>query len=201
MITVALHRDQKVPTPSSEKWARFLGEAGALVKWLNLRLLDALDQVQDCDRVMWHWKFMPHERQVAYHILHAIEAYLHIPVFPDHATCWHYDGKIAQAYIFRALRVPTPRTWVFWDHEPGREWARNATCPVFFKLSSGASSSAVRIVRSAKEALLLVDRMFGLGVFPKRSTLCPRAPLCSRGIGSRSLTRFIDGSGCCAGHW
>jgi hypothetical protein len=166
MLTVAIHRDPKAPTPYSARWAEFLEAAQVDVRWVNLRLPDALEQVRGCAGVMWHWEFMPHERQVAYRILHTIEEYLEIPVFPNHRTAWHYDDKITQYYIFQALDIPTPTTWIFWDHEPAREWAEGTSYPKVFKLATGASSFAVRIVRSRTETLKLIDMMFGPGTYP-----------------------------------
>jgi hypothetical protein len=166
-MRIAIHNDPKAPTPYAEKWAYYLDRAGVEVKWVNLRFPDAIDQVAGCQGVMWHWEYMPHERQVAQSILHTIETYLRIPVFPDHNTCWHYDDKIAQFYICQALNLPTPRTWIFWDREPACEWAQRATYPKVFKLKTGSSSANVHLVKSAHEALQLIDLMFGPGTYPR----------------------------------
>jgi hypothetical protein len=176
-MRVAIHHDPKAPTPYAEKWAYCLGRAGIEVKWVNLRYPDAIDQIKGSQGVMWHWEYLPHERQVAQSILHAIETYLHIPVFPDHNSCWHYDDKIAQFYIFQALNLPTPRTWVFWDREPACEWAQSAAYPKVFKLRTGSSSANVHLVNSAHEALQLIDLMFGPGTYPR---------------GFRTVTRELD---------
>ncbi len=166
-MKIAIHKDANPPTSFGEKWASCLAQSGVEVKRVNLRLPDALDQVRGCQGVMWHWEYMPHERQVAQSILRAIEQYLRIPVFPDYNTCWHYDDKIAQFYIFKALKLPTPRTWVFWDREPAEAWARSAGYPKIFKLRTGSSSANVHMVNSADEALRIIDLMFGPGVYPR----------------------------------
>jgi hypothetical protein len=166
-MRVAIHNDPKAPTPYAEKWAYYLDQSGVETKWVNLRFPDAIAQVAGCQGVMWHWEYMPHERQVAQSILRTIEMYLGIPVFPDYRTCWHYDDKIAQFYIFQALKLATPRTWVFWDREPAYEWARNATYPKIFKLKTGSSSSNVHLVSSAEEALQIIEVMFGPGTYPR----------------------------------
>jgi hypothetical protein len=166
-MKIAIHQDPQSETPYSPKWAGCLDEAGVEVKWVNLRRPDAIDQVRGCQGLMWHWEYLPHERQMARTILRAVERYLNIPVFPDQRTCWHYDDKIAQWYIFQALNAPTPKTWVFWDPEPAREWARAVSYPVVFKLKTGSSSGNVHLVRSAAEALSLIDLMFGPGTYPR----------------------------------
>jgi glutathione synthase/RimK-type ligase-like ATP-grasp enzyme len=166
-VRVAIHRDPNSPLHYLERWGDLLDRASIEVRWVNLRLPDAIEQVRDCDGAMWHWEYLPHERQVAPAILHVIEAYLGIPVFPDHHTCWHYDDKISQYYIFRALKVPMAKTWVFWDRETALEWARNANYPKVFKLRTGSSSSNVHLVRTEREALELIDLMFGPGTYPR----------------------------------
>ena len=166
-MKVAIHRDPSSPIKYSEKWASALERASVEVRWVNLRLPDAIEQVRDCEGVMWHWEYLPLERQVAPSILHAIEAYLGIPVFPDHITCWHYDDKLAQYYIFQALKIPTPPTWIFWDAEPAREWARRTSYPKVFKLRTGSSSSNVHLVRPEREARRVIDLMFGRGAYPR----------------------------------
>lgn len=170
LVKVAIHRDPDTPAAYPERWAFYLDRASVEVRWVNLRSPDAIDQVRECHGVMWHWEYMPHERQVAPTILHAIEAYLGIPVFPDQHTCWHYDDKIAQYYALQALKVPMPRTWIFWDREPAREWARSTTYPKVFKLKTGSSSSNVHLVRAEDDALELIDLMFGPGTYPRGFT-------------------------------
>src|SRR5271165_1950561 len=120
-MIVAIHRDAQGETSFAVKWAEYLGQAGVDVKFVNLHSLDALNQVKDCDGVMWHWEYLPLERQSAPTILRAIEDYLEIPVFPNQRTCWHYDDKVAQWYLFQTLKVKTPKTWVFWDRETATE--------------------------------------------------------------------------------
>jgi hypothetical protein len=149
------------------KWAELLEYQSVEVRWVNLRLPNAIDQVRDCDGVMWHWEYLPHERQVAPQILRAIEEHLRIQVFPDQRTCWHYDDKLAQYYIFRALRVPIPSTSIFWDPGVAREWAEQTTYPKVFKLRTGSSSSNVHLVRTRDEAFAIIELMFGTGTYPR----------------------------------
>jgi hypothetical protein len=166
-MIVAIHRDSQGETSYAAKWAEYLDQAGVDVKFVNLHALDALNQVKDCNGVMWHWEYLPLERQSAPTILRAIENYLGIPVFPDQRTCWHYDDKIAQWYLFQTLKVKTPKTWVFWDREAANEWAREASYPVVFKLKTGSSASNVHLVESLPQALRVIELMFGPGTFAR----------------------------------
>lgn len=136
-----------------DRWVSCLRTRGVSVKALDLLGADPLEQVADCDGVMWHWEHYPHERRFAARpILHVIETELRIPVFPNLRTAWHFDDKIAQAYLFSALRIPSARTWIFWDRLQAENWASTAVYPVVAKLMTGAGSDNVRLIRDTREA-------------------------------------------------
>ena len=154
------------PTDFSGRWAQAVADHGAQVKWLDLLGPEPLQQVADCAGVMWHWAHYPSEvRWAALPILRVIEEHLQIPVFPDLATCWHFDDKIAQAYLLAALDIPHPKTWVFWRKADALAWCPEVQYPVVTKLSGGAGSQNIRLLRSAAEARTYIERCFsGAGI-------------------------------------
>ena len=154
------------PDGFAGRWETALQSRGATVKRLDLMGLDPLGQVAGCDGVMWHWAHYPHEvRLAALPVLRVIEEHLRIPMFPDLATCWHYDDKIAQGYLLEALGIPAPKTWVFWRKADALAWCGQADYPVVAKLSVGASSQNVRLIRDAAEASAYVGQCFsGSGI-------------------------------------
>lgn len=145
---------------SSPRWARLLIEAGLRVKWVDVRRSDILDQLRDCRGFMWRWAHFSGMGRVARRLLPVIERELKIPVYPDQNTCWHYDDKIAQCYLLRALDVPMPRTWVWYDREQARAWAQEIKYPLVLKLASGAGSMNVKLIRSVPDAHLWIERLF-----------------------------------------
>ena len=159
------------------KWVESLAKHGALVKSLDLLAADPLEQVRGCDGVMWHWEHYPYDRRFAARpILLVIEKELGIPVFPDFRTAWHFDDKIAQAYLLSALEIPSPKTWVFWDRDQAEQWARTAAYPVVAKLATGAGSTNVKLIRNVREARSHIAAMFsragiiGDGLHPGKPT-------------------------------
>jgi glutathione synthase/RimK-type ligase-like ATP-grasp enzyme len=86
-------------------------------------------------------------------------------VFPDTATCWHYEDKIAQKYLLEAVGAPLIPTWVFSDPSEAMAWIAKAAWPKVFKLRCGAGSNNVWLVRARREAERLCRRAFGRG-FP-----------------------------------
>ena len=165
-MIVGIQPDYYQQDQYAERWATCLKERGIEVRKLNLLASDALEQAQQCDGVMWRWTHTPQDKQSARYILHIIEHYLDIPVFPNSQNAWHFDNKIAQYYLLQFLQAPTPKTWVFWDREIALEWAKVADYPVVFKLSPGAGSANVIRVINLDDAKHLIDKCFISGIFP-----------------------------------
>jgi glutathione synthase/RimK-type ligase-like ATP-grasp enzyme len=187
-VIIGIHPDKEWGS-YSDKWIGFLQQRGIGIKILDLLKDDFTDQVKGCDGVMWRWLHIQRDKQSAQRILYVIENYLKIPVFPNTHTSWHFDEKIAQWYLLKALNAPLPDTWVFWEYDAARSWARTACYPAVFKLSVGAGASNVLKVENETEAVRLVDRMFRDGVFPMTMNEYAHA----RQDGLRTLlTRAVD---------
>lgn len=149
---------------SSPRWTTLLQQAGHAVRPVNVHRADILDQVRGCDGFMWRWGHDGSMFQIAQRLLPVLERQLQIAVYPNQNTCWHYDDKVAQAFLLPAAGIPVPRTWVWFDGPAAREWIRSAPYPLVLKLAKGAASTNVRLVHSAEEAAVWVDRLFGMGV-------------------------------------
>ena len=89
-----------------------------------------------------------------------------LDVFPNDASYWHYDNKLAQYFLFRSLEIPSSPTSIFYSAPEALSWARQTTYPKVWKLKSGAGSSNVRLVRSPKHAQRLIRQAFGRGFSP-----------------------------------
>lgn len=165
-MIIGIHPDNLWGSSFSEKWEQFLTARGVEIRKLDLLAHDALEQARSCDGIMWRWFHIQQDKQSARNILQTIETGLNIPVFPSINTSWHFDDKISQDYLLRAVDAPLPASWIFWDQQSAEQWAKNAPYPVVFKLSVGAGASNVLKVDSREQALQLIRRMFTEGVFP-----------------------------------
>jgi glutathione synthase/RimK-type ligase-like ATP-grasp enzyme len=90
-------------------------------------------------------------------------------VFPSPNDYWHFDDKVAQKYAFDAVGIPTPDAHVFLRKEEALAWAADANFPWVFKLSAGAGSTNVSLMRDQKEAVALINKMFARGCPPHNS--------------------------------
>jgi hypothetical protein len=145
---------------SSPRWADLLEKAGHQVKWVDVSRTDILSQLKGCEGFMWRWAHFGGMGRIARRLLPVIENCLRIPIYPDQNTCWHYDDKIAQAYLFKAHGIPAPKTWLWFNPCLAKEWAETANYPLVFKLSGGAGSVNVRLVKNVEEALIWINRLF-----------------------------------------
>lgn len=164
-MQIAIQPDQGAGESYSSKWTEILREKGIGIKSVDITKPDFLDQLKDCNGLMWRWLHTPKDKLIAKRILYLIEQYLNVPVYPDFKTCWHFDDKVAQHYLFATLNIPTVDTWVFWNRKEAVQWAETTSYPKIFKLSAGAGASNVLKVNSKAEAMVLIDKMFIRGIF------------------------------------
>ncbi len=149
----------------SDRWTHYCVEKGIPFKPVDCLATDVMRQCCHLEAVLWHWaNSSPRDQLVARQIIAALEAHGLI-VFPDTATCWHYDDKVAQKYLLEAVKAPLIPTWVLSDRREAMTWVANTHWPKVFKLRCGAGSSNVRLVRTRRVAEKLCRQAFGRG-FP-----------------------------------
>lgn len=148
------------PDSASEIWEKYLTRNDIKFKIIEIKDSNILDQLNGCSALMWRWAHFGGMRIIATSLLPVIEKELEIPVYPDQNTCWHYDNKIAQSYLFQAHNIPCPETWVFYDPSLATQWLKTAKFPLVLKLKSGAGGSNVVLVEDSEDALVWVKKLF-----------------------------------------
>jgi hypothetical protein len=151
------------PGSFSDRWIEWCLQKRVPFKRLNCLATDLVQQCADVEAVLWHWTLVSLEEPlVARQVIAALEA-SGIRVFPNTATCWHYDDKVGQKYLLEAIGAPLIPTWVFTNPAEAREWIAGATWPKVFKLRCGAGSENVQLVLSRQQAETLSQRAFAGG--------------------------------------
>jgi len=147
------------------RWAAYCQRNGIEHKRVNCYASDIIEQVKNCQAVMWHHgQSDPKDILVARPILSALE-HAGIKVFPDFRTAWHFDDKVAQKHLFEALDIPAVPAHVFVDRGDAMAWVEQAEFPKVFKLRRGAGSAGVKLVKDRRQARKLIRKAFGRG-FP-----------------------------------
>lgn len=148
------------------RWREYAVDCGHKVRDVNGYDTGVLARLKGCDAFLWQVSHdQTNDLEHARKILLAAEMH-GIRVFPSHATCWHFDDKIAQKYLLEAICAPLAPTWVFYSREDALEFLDGMRFPLVFKLRRGAGSNNVRMVHDRSEGRALVRRMFGSGVCP-----------------------------------
>jgi glutathione synthase/RimK-type ligase-like ATP-grasp enzyme len=155
----------------SERWIEYCDQHGVPYKVVNGFASDIMQQLSSARALLWHWHHEnPQDALIASQVLMSAKA-MGLNVFPNTATRWHFDDKVAQKYFLEALGAPLVPSYVFFDLKSALEWIDRATFPKVFKLRKGAGSANVRLVRDARQARLLAKRAFGAGFKPSAAYL------------------------------
>jgi len=155
-IHYSVHSDSKY-------WIEYCREKGIDYKIVDCYQSDIIDQLSDCEALMFHHHHT-HSKDTLFakQLLYALESTGKV-VFPDFKTGWHFDDKVGQKYLFESIGAPLVKSFVFYSKKDALNWIDNTTFPKVFKLRGGSSGSNVRLAPSKREAKEIVKRAFGRG--------------------------------------
>lgn len=144
----------------SNKWVEYCKVNDIPYKIVNCLETDIVEQLTDCDALMWHYSHIgSRDILFARQLLFAMEA-AGKKVYPDFRTGWFFDDKVGQKYLLEAIDAPLVPSYVFYSKSEALRWIQETAFPKVFKLRKGSSSANVRLVRNQKEARRLVNKAF-----------------------------------------
>lgn len=147
----------------SKRWIEYCEKKSIPYKIVNCYDNDIIDQLKDCDALLWHHHHANYKDVLfAKPLLFSLEQSGKI-VFPDFNTNWHFDDKVGQKYLFESIEAPHVPSFVFYDKASAIKWAKSTSFPKVFKLRGGAGSANVRLVKTYFEAAGLINQCFGRG--------------------------------------
>jgi glutathione synthase/RimK-type ligase-like ATP-grasp enzyme len=172
-MRIAIHNNK---IGFTNRWVDYCEKSKIDYKLVNCYDNDIINQLEDCDALMWHhWQVNSKDIIKAKRLLFALEHAGKI-VFPDFKTNWHFDDKTAQKYLLESLKLPLVPTYHFVEKEEALDWASKVEYPKVFKLTRGAGSANVRLVNSRNEAEKIIKKAFSSGfkVFDRFGSLKER---------------------------
>lgn len=148
----------------SDAWIEYCRDNHIPYKVVDAYKDDIIDQLADCDIFMWH-----HHHAIYKDTLFAKQLLCTLQiagkkVFPDVNTGFTFDDKVAQKYLLEAVNVPLVPSYVFYSRSEALEWIRKESFPKIFKLRGGAGASNVRLVKSKRQAVRIVNLAFSRGI-------------------------------------
>jgi glutathione synthase/RimK-type ligase-like ATP-grasp enzyme len=159
-VKIAIHHS---PGSFSDRWIKYCEEKHIFHSIVNCYDSDIIAKLRDFDVLLWHWH---HADPKA--ILFARQFFLSvknmgIKVFPDINTCWHFDDKVGQKYMFESIGAPLVPSYVFYDRKEAIDWIETTNFPKVFKLRGGAGSANVCLIKNQYEAKKKCRIAFGKG--------------------------------------
>lgn len=159
-MKIAIH---KIVGSFSDRWIAYCEENQIDFKIVNCYDSDIMNQLENCEGLMWHWSHEDYKAALFARQLTISLEKKGIKVFPDTNTSWHFDDKIGQKYLLEAIGAPLVKSYVFYSKSDALDWINRATFPKVFKLRGGASSVNVRLIKTSRKAKALVNKAFGNG--------------------------------------
>lgn len=159
-MKIAIHHR---PGSFSDRWIEYCKVNNIPHKIVNCYDNDIIEQIKDCDALMWHHHHgFNNDVLSAKQLLYSIEQSGKL-VFPDFYTNWHFDDKVGQKYLLESLDIPMVPSYIFYDKKEAKDWIKTTAFPKVFKLRGGADSSNVKLIKSKSEAIKLLNRAFNRG--------------------------------------
>lgn len=163
MIKLAIHHREG---SFSDRWIEYCEKHTVdyiIVDCYNNKIIEILKK-ENVTHLMWHFHHSSsHDILISSYVFNAVEA-MGIKTFPDYNTYWHFDDKCAQKYIFEALGVFHPKTYIYYDKKAAINKLDDLNFPIVSKLKGGAGSSNVKLLKSKSEALDNINIMFDVGI-------------------------------------
>ena len=151
------------PLSFSKRWIEFCQKEKINYKTVNAFSNEDREIIFNSKAFMWHWFHNDfQDKLIAKGLINACEI-KGIKTFPNTFTCNHYDNKIDQQLLFESLEIPCAKGYIFTDLLSANNWIKRYSQPFVFKLSSGAGSYNVQLIKSKNEAFKIAKQMFSKG--------------------------------------
>lgn len=159
-LKIAIHHR---PGSFSDRWIEYCEEKHISYGLVNCYDSDIIEQLKSFDVLLWHWQHYDTKAILfARQFLLSVEN-MDIEVFPDTNTCWHFDDKVGQKYMFESVGAPLVPSYVFYDKKEAMDWIEKTDFPKIFKLRGGAGSTNVHLIENKSVAKKMCKIAFGRG--------------------------------------
>ncbi len=175
-MKVAIQKSVKDVTHSTSwvyPWEEYCKQNGIDYELIDLFSCDAIKELSHFDVLLWHFGQYRHAEMLeARSILYSAKK-MGLKVFPDFNDAWHFDDKVAEMYILKAVGAPIPKSNVYYDKDTIKKDIENGeiTFPIVAKLRTGSGSHNVKLIKSKRELNRYASKMFSSGFNPAPSLL------------------------------
>lgn len=189
-IKVALHAVDRGWNP---QWITYCQKNNIDYKVFNFYDTDIITQLKEenITHLLWHFHQNNFRDKIMAHSLLYSVHHLGIKSYPNFETCWHFDDKLSQKYLFESIGAPLAPTYVFYNKIDALKFLQEIQYPIVFKLRGGASSMNVQLIKSKKEGKRLIHKAFSKGFSPYSSIKSLKNSYQKFSIGKLNLWKLI----------
>lgn len=150
----------------SERWIKFCLKNELdhiLVNCYATNIIDLLKS-ENVTHLMWHINHSSFQDLMVFpYVLNSADK-LGIKTFPNFATRWHFDDKVAQKYLMETIGAPLVKSNVFYDRDEAISYLKGQQLPIVTKLKRGAGSTNVKLISSLEEGEQYITKLFTDGI-------------------------------------
>ena len=159
-MKIAIHKNKD---SFAEYWIQYCINNKIDYKIIDCYKNTIIKDIEDCDGLIWHplqgdFKSEKFFKQLMFSIEQSGKK-----VFPDFRTLWHFDDKVGQKYLLEAIDAPIIPSYVFFSKKEALNWAGKTNFPKVFKLRGGGGYANVKLAKTKRSAINLINLSFGKG--------------------------------------
>lgn len=148
---------------NSRYWISYCKENQIPYKLVDPYATNIFEQLRDCSAFMWHINHGDYRDMIFGKALIISLSKRGIRTYPDINSVWHFDDKIAESYLLKAINAPVADYWCFYTKKTALDWLKTAEFPIVFKIRCGASASNVWLLDNQKKAKRYIKKAFSQG--------------------------------------
>jgi len=149
--------------PAHPKFKRFLEKNNIRFGLIDIHTSSWLEAAAGFDVIVWTPKSSPWRLDEAREKILMMETFLGKVVFPSYREIMLYENKLLQYDALKALGLPIVEAFISHDYEETLQWIGRAEYPFVSKVRASAGGSDIKLIRSERQARLLVERIFRIG--------------------------------------
>jgi glutathione synthase/RimK-type ligase-like ATP-grasp enzyme len=151
------------------KYERFLKSNQIPYIFVDIHHSTFQAQAEPCDVIIWRTLNDPAYQWEAETKIRILEKEMGKFCLPTEEELWFYEDKIRQYYLLRHHNLPIVSTFITYSQEEAMDYICRCVYPLVSKVSNGAGSMGVRLIKDYHQAKKICQNVFDFG----QTTYCP----------------------------
>jgi len=166
MIGLASFGDDFLTDPLTDnllRYKNFVHYNNIPHKIIEINKSDWIEQVSDCDIIVWGLSSRPSKLEEERSKLYFLEKNLGKLCYPTFDEAYLYEDKIRFYYFCKLNDLPVVNTFISHNESEANQFIESCTYPIVTKISTGSGSRGVSLIKTLPKAKKFVRTVFGSG--------------------------------------